>query len=493
MSLNHVCMWQDKGWKRVKIEEVSKKAKAGISAKSGIFMCELCGQHVTYAKGDKNTPYFRHASGEESSLCPEKSTNNGYYHSTNNLNLETRGLPIKINIIKNSSFKFVIGLPKISDDIFYSLQDKQILIRDSNNKTHRYLGERLEKNEVTYLGIGEIPALEYGISTDVYAKEIQQFWPRKVKGISDKAIFSAMTGTLLPNDSDVLVDKGYYVLTTGRLNSCKYVQCKKLFTYKCRTLYKVKAVEYGEESAKFFLDLHCRLTESPIRMIPIWPVTIHSPYLYYHKENYLFTLIKGNAVFSTFPQSSFSQSDVMESNLIRLNCNGRQQLLSIGRTSKILNYTYLWKDDFNFKNNDEITIQVFDDKNNPINTLNGCNIKWISFTPKYDGKFVVMKDEFRMEEYNLSANEMFTYNNIINNRTYKILQSNDCIWESNSSIKTNEESIKSKEESIKFDDGYLLSILKRSKGNKITIAHSYGQIARNMKGYPLSKIWLRKK
>ena len=51
-SLTHVCMWTEHGWKRVTADEVSHLHPGGtVSARSGIFMCELCGQYVTLTNG----------------------------------------------------------------------------------------------------------------------------------------------------------------------------------------------------------------------------------------------------------------------------------------------------------------------------------------------------------------------------------------------------------------------------------------------------------
>ena len=47
-SLTHVCVWSKNGWKRITPEEVAREhSRGGVSARSGIFMCSLCGQYVT--------------------------------------------------------------------------------------------------------------------------------------------------------------------------------------------------------------------------------------------------------------------------------------------------------------------------------------------------------------------------------------------------------------------------------------------------------------
>ena len=52
-SLTHVCMWSDNGWKRITAEQAARLHPGGtVSAHSGLFMCELCGQYVILTNGD---------------------------------------------------------------------------------------------------------------------------------------------------------------------------------------------------------------------------------------------------------------------------------------------------------------------------------------------------------------------------------------------------------------------------------------------------------
>lgn len=52
-SLTHVCMWSDNGWKRITAEQAARLHPGGtVSAHSGLFMCELCGQYVILTDGD---------------------------------------------------------------------------------------------------------------------------------------------------------------------------------------------------------------------------------------------------------------------------------------------------------------------------------------------------------------------------------------------------------------------------------------------------------
>ena len=58
-SLTHVCMWSDNGWKRITAEQAARLHPGGtVSAHSGLFMCELCGQYVGLSNGKIYTRYF---------------------------------------------------------------------------------------------------------------------------------------------------------------------------------------------------------------------------------------------------------------------------------------------------------------------------------------------------------------------------------------------------------------------------------------------------
>ena len=65
-SLTHVCMWKEKSWRPITAEEAAILHPGGtVSAHSGLFMCELCGQYVTLTDGDVRKRYFKHSAFEK--------------------------------------------------------------------------------------------------------------------------------------------------------------------------------------------------------------------------------------------------------------------------------------------------------------------------------------------------------------------------------------------------------------------------------------------
>ena len=70
-SLTHVCMWSDNGWKRITAEQAARLHPGGtVSAHSGLFMCELCGQYIELT--GKQALHIRHLkSSRSASMLPQ--------------------------------------------------------------------------------------------------------------------------------------------------------------------------------------------------------------------------------------------------------------------------------------------------------------------------------------------------------------------------------------------------------------------------------------
>ena len=104
-SLTHVCMWSDDGWRQIKAEEAAKLHPGGtVSAHSGLFMCELCGQYVILTDGDIRIRYFKHSAYEKSKDCPERTFGASYSISYGS---QEHDLPIRITRVSSSFFRDV--------------------------------------------------------------------------------------------------------------------------------------------------------------------------------------------------------------------------------------------------------------------------------------------------------------------------------------------------------------------------------------------------
>lgn len=491
MALNHVCTWKKNGWKRITASEAAKTARYGVSASSGLFMCELCGQYVVLTKAGLRNPYFKHSKSEEDKNCEERSLSYNQAYYGGRLSTEKRGLPVRI-VLEGTNQHFEIGFPRLGD-LFNELPKKsKIQITNDNGQEFNYSFERLNRDSMTYFSVGNNISKEYTIRTTVNNKELSFFWPQRVRGVSKGTVFSAETGVVIPKGSDVYVNKEYYLLLDfayleRRSNSHIYV--KKINT-KLRVpsyyhLYIVKALDFSKESAKFFMEFYCRLEEKPINFIPIWPITVKSPFHIYHNSDFLYGVMTGNATFQTYPRGYVFPNDLGDSQLLRIRCDGRKQIIALGRFSNVLNYSYLWREKLEFKDSN-LTSIVLDAQENNIDNLSEEKVKEINYTPEYDGKFIVEKDGFIIENFALSSGDKFIYNDFRRGRVYKIYQGLDLMW----TYKVPD--VKQQLE-YALNDDLVFNKVKKCKSPYIEIAHSYGVIANDIKSnYPKTTIWLRK-
>lgn len=210
-SLTHVCMWHGNSWQAITAEEAAKLHPGGtVSAYSGLFMCELCGQYVILTDGDIRKRYFKHSAYEKSKDCPERTFGAGYSIPYDYQYYE---LPIRITAISASSFRFEIGL--IRAPIISLSKDFRIEIKpkDVSDISYVFSKERLNYNSITYLPIGEFPFEKYIISFRNGNDKLHDFWPAEIKGIDPEGtLFEKDSGKKVLYDADVEIKKEYYLL-----------------------------------------------------------------------------------------------------------------------------------------------------------------------------------------------------------------------------------------------------------------------------------------
>lgn len=174
MALNHVCTWHKNGWKRITASEAAKTARYGVSARSGLFMCELCGQYVVLTKAGLRDPYFKHSKSEEDKNCEERSLASNQASYGGRLNTEKRGLPIRI-VSDGIRQHFEIGFPRLGDLLNELPKNSKIQIISDNGQDFNYLFERLNQDSMTYFSVGNRMSREYTIRTTVNNKELSFF------------------------------------------------------------------------------------------------------------------------------------------------------------------------------------------------------------------------------------------------------------------------------------------------------------------------------
>ena len=492
-SLTHVCMWSDKGWKRISAEQAAKLHPGGtVSARSGLFMCELCGQYVTLTDGDIRTRYFKHSAFEKSKDCPERTFGPNYVVA---YNAQEHELPIRIKDVSTLSFRFEVGLIRVPENLL--TEDLRVEIRPKGDSGISYIfaKERMNVQGVTYLPIGDIPYEKYTLNLQNGDNKLHEFWPKKIEGINKEGtLFDKMSGKKLTKDADVEVGKEYYLLISGydideesyqSIHVCKLAQ--KQVRWKRWSLYIVSATAMSEEAARFFLDFHYRLTESPISIQPVWPLFVEGNYMIKHNKDFTCFLVKGDVrTIKTFPSVSIRNlnNGGPSGKLCEVRCAGRQQLISVGR-ARALQYAYFWKEALN----EEGISPKFS-----VTDLNGGNVvsgatdllptkKTLLFKSVYDGLLVVSNQNKIIEKRKISAGEIAELNGLTFGLNISFIIGLDVVWQ----IK-----FKKTHAATKSDE---LSIYKRiteATGPFIPIPHSLRNILGGMKDYPMLCQWIRK-
>lgn len=489
MQLTHVCMWTEKGWKRITAQEAGCIYSEGsVSSKSGLFMCDLCGQYVSLINGDIRC-YFKHSKGEKNKDCPERK--NGLNVSST-FQAGVHELPIRVKIISQNRFCFEMGFLKVPDNFLEKKEEQQIKITLTGHNTNPFIYSfaRLKQKGITYLPIGERPASLYKITTNSANEHLKNYWPEFVEGIKQGAIFDKKTRKKLPTDADVQVGKEYYLLTKNRLKRySKYIEktqvCSMNFSQETWRVYEIIAGTFNKETACFFLEYHCRLTEYPVEFYPLWPVYVESPYLILHKDDNMKMFFRGDAEAKLFPKKSINKRVLENASILSFQTSERQQMISAGR-SKVLKYTYLWKNELDYVAQEPI-VKVEDIENNIINAgEQNCIPKnnLLSVVAPMDGEIVLKKDKEIVNKYKLMSNHKVIIEKIFYGISVEILQGLDCVWRVHYS-KVNKPKMKDEEE--------LLQNLQKAKGRLIPISHTIGCLLNKMGMYPEIKKWLYKK
>ena len=283
-SLTHVCMWSDNGWKRITAEQAARLHPGGtVSAHSGLFMCELCGQYVILTDGDIRIRYFKHSAYEKSKDCPERTFGAGYSISYGS---QEHDLPIRITNVSSSSFSFEVGLIRAPISSLGKDFCIEIKPKGAFDIPYVYTKERLNYDSITYLPIGERPFEKYTLSFQNGNDKLREFWPAEIKGIDPEGtLFEKVSGKKLSYDADVEIGKEYYLLKRGYIYRKSFSSVRiqeimqKRIGWETWSLYVVSASAFNEDAARFYLDFHCRLTDHPISLQPVWPLFVEGNYI----------------------------------------------------------------------------------------------------------------------------------------------------------------------------------------------------------------------
>lgn len=418
LTLTHVCMWSEHGWKRITAKKAARLHSGGtVSAHSGLFMCELCGQYVTFTDGKIRARHFRHSAAEKDKDCPERRFGPdyaGYFE----YEPQRHELPLRIVVSAETaaqsssvaSFKFELGLIRAPISSLSADFSVEIKPEGALAPIGTFLKERLNSEGITYLPLGSLPSEKYILNfsnlNDKQDAELRKFWPEEISGINPEGtLFDKETGRKLTNDADVEINQEYYLLVLNRPDQSGLCQksdssirireiAQKRAGWGSWILYEVCVSSLCEEAAKFFLNFHCRLTEHPVSLQPVWPLYVAGEFLIKHSQGNMFMFVAGNEIsVNTFPLAKvrpLRSGKSEQSKLYEISCQGRQQLISAGRTQP-LQYTYFWKEPLNqVRSIPEISVKDLSQSEIPPGETDTLPRKGVlRFTSAFDGELII--------------------------------------------------------------------------------------------------------
>lgn len=491
-SLTHVCMWSENDWKQITAEQATKLFPiTTVSAKSGLFMCELCGQYVCLTNGDVNTRHFRHSSHEKSKDCPERTNGIGYSFS---YSAQEHDLPIRITGVSPTSFRLEIGLIRAPIRSFSS--DFCVVIRPTGTDIcYVFKKERLHYDTITYLSIGDQPFSSYSLSIQNGSDTLYRFWPKVVTGIDPQGtLFEKTTGRMLPKDADVEVQKEYYLLINHYIGVGfhRNIQLEEITQKRIRGdtwfLYRVKASAFCEEAARFFLDFRCRLTEHPVSMQMVWPLFVEGDYVLKCSQSNIYMLVHGyTSAIKAFPDAKMQMLYASDQELYKvyaISASDRQQLVSVGRTN-VLQYTYLWHEPLE---------QVGTSPQVSVTDLTGAVVacgethtlppkKTLCFRSEYDGKIIISCGGHSIERRKLQADTPIEVDTLVYGCCVQVMIGLDVVWQIHFE----------KKQSIAMQDEItILRQITSVSGGMIPAPHTLRNIMANMQQYPKLCQWIQK-
>ena len=499
-SLNHVCMWDNNKWKRITAEEAAELHPGGtVKARSGLFMCELCGQYVTLTDGPVRERYFKHSRGEQDKNCEERTfPSQADVAVLKRQPSEIYDLPIQIRLSQNNSFELYIGFFHTPEKQFIKDLIIQIFPRSPDLTPLIYAGERMNEDGITYLSVGHVPCKEYEIKADKSGKKFP-FWPEKIQGISSKGnLFDALSGKKLEENSDVTVGTSYFLLVGNRINTgYESIRIKEKFrtvsSGKYWYVYEIVAEAYTEESAKFFLKYHYRLTDKPVSFCPVWPIYVEDPYVIKFDGEHVVIRVDGDAETRTFPSASGWNEpcgNEEESKIWSISCNSRQQMIYARRNGfnkKALQYLYFWREPLT-QTTDIQTAEVTDLQDNIVTQGISDHLpqaRCLRVTLPYDGTVIIKNKSCILGKRQIHANVSSLIDDIGWNYRIQVYVGLDKVWEISYERKEN-----CPDEGE--EDGFLyrLQIL---QGKRIHVPYSARNMVVCLQKYPKIQKWLYRK
>lgn len=131
-ALTHVSMkYGDSGWKHVTAEEAEALfPKQSVPAGTRQFICECCGQYVSFTKDGINVRHFKHSRGEEDKTCEERVARNAECEI---VQYNTYDFPLRL-ALDDTDFNLSIGIPQCA----IKTKDIKVTVQGKREGEHEY-------------------------------------------------------------------------------------------------------------------------------------------------------------------------------------------------------------------------------------------------------------------------------------------------------------------------------------------------------------------
>lgn len=252
-------------------------------------------------------------------------------------------------------------------------------------------------------------------------------------------------------------------------------------------LYVVSASAFNEDAARFYLDFHCRLTDNPVSLQPVWPLFVEGNYIVKHNQNSMYMLVEGNiAAVKTFPAVTVRQLNYNSSQpkLYEVFCSGRQQLISVGRT-QALQYTYFWKEPLDqVELRPEVSVtDLAGAEIAPGETNTLPHSKTLRFKSAFDGELIISNNSRVADKRKIFADKCIEIDRLSYGSSVQVVIGLDVIWQID---------FKKQQPIVAKDETKIMKRITHVSGATIPTPHSLRNIMAGMNHYPQICQWMRK-
>ncbi len=485
-SLNNVCRWNGTKWVLVSPEEAIKEEPYGCPVKDQKFICELCGQYVSFVSGPYQAPHFRHSSSEKSKDCEERT--HGMTLAEMDLAHE-RHLPLKIENPSSENFSFALGFPQLPTELFEHIS----MIHISGTtaaESQSYSIERLAADRLTYLAVGQSPSAHYDIRVKGADASLSDYWPKRTCGATSGTLFAKSSGRMLPPHSDVSVEETYYLLHNRSISwRTSEISVRPLTHRYTRAatwrIYEICAHSYSESVAQFFLELEgYRLTNRPISLQPIFPpCPMVDTNLHFCGDCLVFHM-RGDGRVQTRPRVQMTEGPCdADSKLLSLHTTENHLRVLAGHMSSSVEFD-CWRETETFTA-ETPHICVTDDKGVEIQggLLTHLPGRLLRIRSSYDGCVILRKDGVIAAQEKLAANKELLWERLSYDTEIQVVVGCDILWELRLERHCPETKVRADQE--------LLYQLQRDRGRSIKVPYHLARLLTVLKEYPGLCIWMR--